>query len=94
MARTKEVVFDLTLPAEQIELDLRLMQARGYVVDNIKFCFEELEKNGYGVYKKGTLGRGNVSKFIPNITCPKEYKIDFILKSTGRTKKLIEKEEK
>ncbi len=84
-----KIVFDLTLPVEQKELDLRLLEAKGYIRDNIKTCFEELEAKGFGIYKRGGLGRGNVAKFYPNDDCPKQYTILVELKKTGRIKKLI-----
>lgn len=75
------VIFNITLPYSQTELPISLMLARNYKKSDIVFLFEELENKGFGFYKRGTSGKGNGAKFIPNHLMPNSYTISFPKKS-------------
>lgn len=87
---TRTVRFDLTPPLNQKEISIALLLARSYYKSDIVACFEELEKNGFGKFDRGSHGKGNFGKFIPNETAPKIYDMIFVVKKKGRPKKYIE----
>jgi len=82
--------FDLSLPEDWDELPIPLMLARGYRRQHVVSCFEKLQELGYGKFERGSQGRGNVAKFVPNNKCPNEYSMFFTKKKRGRPRKVIE----
>lgn len=86
----REVIFNLQLPHKQNELPIILMLARNYTRDDIVACFDDLEKNGFGKFDRGSRGKGHFAKFIPNDKMPQEYKMTIYVKPQGRPKKIIE----
>ena len=86
----RSLTFDLTLPYEQTEIPVSLLVAKGNTKDDAIACFEELESMNYGIFDRGTQGRGKMGKFIPNENCPNKYEMTISVKKKGRPKKLIE----
>lgn len=84
------ITFNLRLPSGSDKLELPLMLARGYKRQKIVELFEHLQEKGYGNFFRGNQGRGNVGMFTPNDNCPNEYTMEFVLKKTGRPKKVLE----
>ena len=89
MQNERPVKFNLTLPFNQNELPISLMLARGYSKSDIVSCFVELENNNFGVFDRGSQGKGHFGKFIPNGKIPQEYSLIFEVKKKGRPKLLI-----
>jgi len=85
----RKVIFNLNLSFNQKELSIALMLARNYAKQDIIDCFVELEKNNFGIFNRGSQGKGHFGKFIPNDKMPQEYSIDFLIKKRGRPKTLI-----
>lgn len=90
MSKSVTVTFNISLNIASKEITTPLMLARGYEKKRILELFERLQEEGFGDFDRGTQGRGNVAKFIPNDICPTEYTMDFVLKKRGRPKKLLE----
>ncbi len=82
-----KIKFDLSLPTDSNELPVPLMFARGYIREHILKCFEELATKGYGKFDRGSLGRGNFGKFLPNQSCPTNFSMEFKKKRRGRPRK-------
>lgn len=81
--------FDLRLPYGRNDLPVDLMIARQYNKQHILLCFEELSKIGFGDYIKGTQGRNNCARFIPNKNCPQTYELRLKPKKCKEKRKLI-----
>lgn len=74
------ITFDLRKSPGLDYLPVPLIVARGYGKNEVVECFKKLQELGFGEYKTGSQGRGNVGKFFFNEKCPESISLDFTKK--------------
>jgi hypothetical protein len=67
---------------------------KGYRREDITTLFESLEGEGFGVYTKGSRGKGNFAYFTPNNSCPSEYVVESKRKRYRKSNKVDTPERK
>ena len=80
MPKPIDILFNLELPFDKKELSVPLLLARKYSRKDIVACFVEMQEKGFGIFLRGSQGRNNFGKFIPNDKMPKSYLMIMALK--------------
>ena len=86
MSEFSPITFDLTK-----ELTMpNLSKVMGYSRQHVLALFEQLEKNEYGKYTRGSRGKGNCARFAPNDKCPSNFTILVETSTLPKRKRLVD----